>query len=171
AEIYSGTKYKVPAMLAAARLISLELNSPRSKRSATIFLNTLQAAKKDEKTGDINIFLDLNAPKDEGDFGIYDFILGTLTTVKSDKDKNKSDEEIFAEAFDTLIALLAEDKKLQSTFVGKNYIPFLVQMKTKGYSKIFAYLVLQQDGNKTAEKWLIANSPKTVEFINWAKAY
>lgn len=171
AEVYLGTKYKVPAMLAAARLISLEINTPRTKRSVTIFLNTLKAAKKDEKTGSINIFVDLNAPKDEGDFGVYDLILGTLTTVKGDKDKNKSEEEIFAEAFDTLIALLSEDKKLPSTFVGKNYIPFLVEMKKKDYSKIFAYLVLQQDGNKIAEKWLIDNSQKTLEFINWAKGY
>jgi lipoprotein NlpI len=171
AEIYLGTKYKVPAMLAAARLITLEMNSPRSKRSATIFLNTLKAAKKDEKTGNINIFIDLDAPKDEGDFAMYDLILGTLTTVKSDEDKNKSDEDIFAEAVDSLIALLSEDKKLPSTFVGKNYVPFLVEMKTKGFTKIFAYLVLQQDGNKTAEKWLLDNSQKTVAFINWAKGY
>jgi uncharacterized protein len=171
AEIYFGTKYKVPAMLAAARLISLEINTPRAKRSVAIFLDVLKAAKKDEKTGNINIILDLNAPKDEGDFGIYDLILGTLTTVKSDKDKSKSEEEIFAEAFDSMIALLSEDKKLPSTFVGKNYVPFLVEMKNKGYSKIFAYLILQQDGNKTAEKWLLDNSQKTIEFLSWAKEY
>jgi tetratricopeptide (TPR) repeat protein len=171
AEVFFGTKYKIPAMLAAARLISLEINSPRSKRSVAIFLNTLKAAKKDEKTGNINIFIDMDAPKDEGDFAMYDLILGTLTTVKGDEDKNKTDEEIFAEAVDTLIALLSEDKKLQSTFVGKNYVPFLVEMKRKGYSKTFAYLVLQQDGNLTAEKWLIDNGQKTLEFINWAKNY
>jgi tetratricopeptide (TPR) repeat protein len=171
AEVFYGTKYKVPAMLAAARLVSLEINTPRAKRSVTIFLDVLKAAKKDEKTGNINIFLDMNAPKDEGDFGMYDLILGTLTTVKSDKDKNKSDEEVFAEAFDTLIALLSEDKKLPSTFVGKNYIPFLVEMKKKGYSKIFAYLILQQDGNEIAKKWLLDNSQKAIEFIGWAKEF
>ncbi len=171
AEVYLGTKYKVPSMLAAARLISLEINSARSKRAVTIFLNTLKSAKKNEKTGNIEIFMDMNAPKDEGDFAMYDLILGTLTTVKSDDDKNKSEEDIFAEAFDTLVALLSEDKKLKTTFVGKNYVPFLVDMKKLGYSKIFAYLVLQQDGNKTAEKWLIDNSQKAIEFINWAKRY
>jgi tetratricopeptide (TPR) repeat protein len=170
AEIYNGTKYKVPALLAAARLISLELNSQRTGRSVEIFLGILKSAKANEK-GEINIFLDMNAPKDEGDFGMYELLLGTLTTVKSEKDKNKTEEEVFADAFDSMIALLSEDKKLQKTFVGRNYIPFLTEMKKNGYSKIFAYLVLQQDGNKTAEKWLLDNAKKGMEFLDWAKAY
>jgi tetratricopeptide (TPR) repeat protein len=123
--VYQGTKYKVPALLSAARLISLELNTERTKQSAAIFLDILNSAKKDDKTGNINIFLDLNAPKDEGDFGMYDLLLGTLTTVKDEKDKNKTPNEIFAEAVDTMISLLSEDKKLSSTFVGKTYVPFM----------------------------------------------
>jgi hypothetical protein len=47
----------------------------------------------------------------------------------------------------------------------------MVDMKKNGYSKIFAYLVLQQSGNKQAEKWLVEQGQKTVDFINWAKAY
>lgn len=171
AVIFDGTKYKVPALLAASRLISLETDTQRAKQSATIFTNILAGAKKDEKTGNINIFIDLNAPKDEGDFGMYDLLLGTLTTVKDEKDKNKSEVEIFAEAVDTMIAILSEDKKLPSTFVGKNYIPFMVEMNKKGFSKTFAYLVLQQNGNKDAEKWLANNEQQKVDFMDWAKDY
>jgi len=171
AVIYQGTKYKVPALLAAARLISLEINTQRARQSAAIFLGILNGAKKDEKTGNINIFLDFDAPKDEGDFGMYDLILGTLTTVKSEKDKNKTENEIFAEAVDTVIALLEEDKKLKSTFVGKTYIPYMVEMKKQGFSKTFAYLILQQNGNKEALKWLVENEQQNIKFINWAKNY
>jgi len=171
AVVYNGTKYKVPALLAASRLISLELNTERTKQSAAIFLDILKGAKKDEKTGNINIFLDLDAPKDEGDFGMYDLLLGTLTTVKGEKDKDKTENEIFAEAVDTMISLLADDKKLKSTFVGKTYIPYMVEMKKQGHSKTFAYLVLQQNGNKEALKWLVENEQQNVNFINWAKSY
>lgn len=171
AEVFQGSKYKVPALLAAARFITMEINSPRAKRSVEIFAGNVNSAKKDGETGNINIFLDLNAPKDEGDFGMYDLLLGTLTSVTDEKDKNKTQEEIFADAVDTLTSLLEGDKKLASTFVGKTYIPFMVDMKKAGYSKIFAYLVLQQQGNKQAEKWLIDQGQKTVDFINWAKTY
>ncbi len=171
AVIYQGTKYKVPAILAAARLISLETNTQRSKQSVAIFLDILKGAEKDEKTGNINIFLDLNAPKDEGDFGMYDLLLGTLTTVKDEKGKNKPENEIFAEAVDTMIAILSEDKKLTSTFVGKTYVPFMVEMKNKSHSKTFSNLVLQQSGNQKALKWLVENEKQLRDFLEWAKTY
>lgn len=170
AEVFYASKYKIPAFLAAGRFLTLEINSNRSNRAAAIFLDVLKAAEKDEK-GKINILVDLNAPKDEGDFGTMDLILGTLTSVKSEKDKNKSEIEIFADAVETIIAILGEDKKLASTFVGKTYLPFMVELKKQGYTKHFAYLVLQQNGNKEAEKWLIDSGPKTLAFFNWAKSY
>lgn len=171
AEVFYGSKYKVPALVAAARLISVETNTQRSKRASAIILDILKGAKKDEKTGNINIFLDFNAPKDEGDFAMYDLILGTLTTIKEEKDKDKTENEIFAEAVDTFIALLEEDKKLRGTFVGKNYVPFLTEMKKKDFTKPFANLVLFHSGNQEAEKWLHDNSQKLIDFVNWAKAY
>jgi predicted ABC-type ATPase len=94
-----------------------------------------------------------------------------LTAVKSEKDKDKTENEIFAEAVDTVISLLEEDKKLKSTFVGKTYIPYMVEMKKQGFSKTFAYLVLQQNGNKEALKWLVENEQQNVKFINWARSY
>jgi len=170
AEVFYASKYKIPALLAAGRFLTLEINSQRSNRAAMIILDVLKAAEKDEK-GSINIFVDLNAPKDEGDFGAMDLFLGTLTSVKSEKDKNKSEIEIFADAVDTVISLLSEDKKLASTFVGKTYLPFMVELKKQGYTKHLAYLILQQNGNKEAEKWLIDSGEKTLAFFNWAKSY
>lgn len=169
-EVFYSSKYKVPALLAAGRFLTLEINTPRTQRTAAIFLDVLKPAQKDEK-GNINIFLDINTPKDEGDFGAMELILGTLTTVKSEKDKNKSEAEIFAGAVDTLISILGENKKLAPTFVGKNYLPFMVEMKKRGFVKHFAYLILQQNGNAEAEKWLIDSGQKTIDFLNWAKSY
>ncbi len=62
-------------------------------------------------------------------------------------------------------------EKLKSNFVGKTYFPFFGDVKKNGYSKVFAYLILQEDGNKAAEKWLVENGDKMVEFITWAKGY
>lgn len=170
AEVFYSSKYKIPALLAAGRFLTLELNTQRSNRARAIFLDILKAAEKDEK-GNIQIFLDLNAPKDEGDFGAIELFLGTLTTIKSEKDKNKSEAESFADGVDTLIALLSENKKIASTFVGKTYLPFMVELKKQGYVKHFAYVILQQNGNAEAEKWLIDSGPKTLAFLNWAKSY
>jgi tetratricopeptide (TPR) repeat protein len=143
--VFNESKYKVPAFAAAARFVSLEYNTQRGKSAANIVANTLKAAAKNPNTGNINIILDMNAPKDEGDFAMYEMFLGTLTMAKDEKAK-KSENELFVDGVGTLIGLLAEDRKLGSTFVGKNYIPFLVEMKKNGYVEPFGYMVLYISG-------------------------
>ena len=171
ANIYKGTGYKIPALLAAARLISLEFNTQRSANSAAIFKEIVASGSAKSDNGSITIFVNPDAPKDEGDFTSFDLILGTLTAVKTDADKNKSEIDLFADAVDTVVALLAEDKKLSNTFVGQTYIPFMTEMKTRGYVKPFACLVLHQGGDQKATAWLRENETETVEFLNWAKSY
>lgn len=172
AVVYKGSKYDVPAMLAASRLLSLDLNSQRTKQSAAIIYEGLKPARKNAQTGEISINLDFLAPKDEGDFGMYEIILPTLSAVGEEKDgKKKTESEAFVDAFDTLASLLSEDKKLKSTFVGKNYVPFLADMKKQGHTKTFAYLILFLNGQPDGQKWLSENETKLEQFVNWAKAY
>ncbi|MDM7924031.1 MAG: tetratricopeptide repeat protein [Pyrinomonadaceae bacterium] len=174
AEIFIGTKYKVPAMMAAARLISLEHNSGRTSRAVAIYNSVMAAAKKDEKTGNTTINLDFFAPEDEGKFAMYDLLIPTLGIIDEEKNKDKEPktaEEMVADNLDSLIAMLSEDKELKKTFVGKQYIPFLAEMKELGYSRAFAYLVMYRSGNQNAAKWLETNSLKIEQFLNWAKTY
>lgn len=171
AVIYNGTKYKIPAFLAAARFISLESNTTRSQAAAAVIRDVLKPAPKDPKTGNTQIFLNMGAPKDEGGFGMYELLLGTLTTVKNEKDKNKTDNEMFVEAFGTVIALIDEDKNLKSTFVGKNYVPFVAGMKKRGFAEVFGYLVLYVSGTESSMTWLKAHDAKLGEFLTWSKSY
>ncbi len=169
--VYNGTRYKMPAFLAAARFLSLEFNSQRSKIASNLIREILKPAPKDKDTGSINIFLDLNAPKDEGDFAMFDLLVGTLTTVRGDEDKNKTADEMFVDAVGTVIALMVENKDLKSTFVGKNYVPFMVELKKRGYAEVLGYLVLYHSDSKGGLEWLTKNDAKLKEFIAWSKAY
>lgn len=175
-EIFYTMRYKVPALLAAARLMSIEAHTPRTKRASAIFQDVLTGgAQKGEKENSINIFVDPNEPKDEGDFSGISLILGLVSAGNdiTEENKNKTEEEKFVEKVESLIGFLAgEAKKNKSKFAGKNYIPFMLEIKQRGYAKIFAYLVLSNAGNETAAKWVLNDNPqKTVEFMNWAKSY
>jgi tetratricopeptide (TPR) repeat protein len=169
--VYSESNYKVPAFLAAARFLSVELSGQRSQNASRIIRSTLRPAPKDEKTGNIKIFVDLNAPKDEGDFGMFELFLGTLTINKNEANDKRSDEQRFVDAVGTLIALVAENKGLKSTFVGKNYVPYLAEMKKLGYVEVLAYVVLLHSGNESALPWLNANEAKVRAFIVWSTGY
>ncbi len=171
AVVFNGTRYKVPAFLAAARFITLEYNTQRTATSIDIITHILPPAANDSK-GNITITLDMNGPKDEGDFGLFDLILGTIATVRGDDDKGKSDNQMFIEGIGSVIEMLAEDKKLQKTFVGKTYVPFMVELKKKGYLEVFGNTVLfLHDKNPSAGKWIDANGDKMREFFDWAKSY
>lgn len=175
-ETFSAMRYRVPALLAAARLMSTENFSQRTQRASTIFQDVLTGgAKKGKEPNSITIFVDTDEPKDEGDFSGLSMIMGLVSagTDAKDENKNLTEEEKFVEKVESFISFLASDaKKSKSTFVGKNYIPFMLEMKQRGYVKPFAYLVLTNAGNEKAAKWAVGDNVKTVaEFMNWAKNY
>ena len=58
-----------------------------------------------------------------------------------------------------------------STFVGKNYVPFIVDLKKNGHVQALAYLILYNSGNNLARKWLQVNDTKLKDFLQWGKAY
>lgn len=176
-EVFYGSRYKIPALLAAARFVSLEFNSQRAQRAAALIQEIVKDNSARAADGKVTINLDLSAPSDEGDFGALDLLLSVSDAAAEKKGETSSQksltaEEKFAGKIETLIGFLETgDKKNQSTFVGKNYFPFMLELKKRGYAKHFAYLVLFQSGNASAEKWLNDNNQKTIEFINWAKSY
>lgn len=76
--VFYQDNYKIPAFLAASRLLSLEINTKRSQIAAQIIKNVMQGGVSQD-SGDpnkITIGVDFNAPKDEGDFGGLDMLLG-----------------------------------------------------------------------------------------------
>lgn len=175
-EIFKGSRYRVPALLSAIRFISLEYASTRTDVAVATVRSVMAAAEKNEKTGNTTVNLDFFAPEDEGSFTIYDLLIPTLGVIDEEKNKGaqeKTREEKFAAGIDSVISLLADDKKLKNTFVGKQYIPFVSEMKTRGFSQVFSYVVIFKADNKNpaARKWLETNNGKLQEFLAWAKTY
>lgn len=174
-ETFAATRYKVPSLLAAARFLSVETPSPRTKRASEIFRDVVTGGAKKGKDNEIIISLDFDEPKDEGDFSGLSALLGILSVGSdiSEENKNLTEEEKFVEKVDSFISFLASDaKKAKSSFVGKNYVPFMLEIKQRNYVKPFAYMVLMNAGNTTAANWVLEkNSKSVVEFMNWAKSY
>lgn len=174
AQVFYSSRYKVPALLAASRFVTVEYNTQRTVQASRMIAATVDGGQRNPKTGNIIVNLDFLAPTDEGDFTMYDLMLGTLMTIEDEKDekKNRSKGEKFVDALNSLIAMFVEDKKLKSTFVGKQYVNYLDSMKKAGHTPAFAYLVLRQaGGSPEAEKWTDLNSDKVLALIGWAKTY
>ena len=171
-EVYRGMGYKIPAIFAASRFISLEYTSERSRQAAATITELLKAPRKDPKTGKVQIDLSLNSPKDEGDFNVLDLLLSiTMVATDKEKDKNMTENERFISSLRTIFAMASEDKKLRSTFVGKQYIPFFIEMEKNGFIEVFGNLTLFLSGNTEARDWLRENDAQLKSFVEWSKAY
>lgn len=175
AEMFASARYKIPAILAAARFISLEFNTQRSERAASILYNLVSGGTTKKADGSLTIDLDLSAPTDEGDFGAADLILSISEEVDDKSEKNAAAttaEGKFIGKLESLTSFAGEgDKKLKSTFSGRYYLPFLVEMKKQGHLEAFAHLVLLRTGNQNSENWLNGNVQKANAFLIWAKTY
>ena len=173
AYVFANTNYRMPAFLAACRFVSLEYNTSRTTPAVATIVNFMKPPAKDPKTGNTVINLDFGGPTDEGDFGSVNLLLPMMLVPKDEKDngKAKTDDERFVGALDTAIGLLASDKKLASTFVGRTYIPYMADLKRNGHLEAFAYMVLYLSGKRDALTWLDANEVKLKSFIAWAQDY
>jgi Tfp pilus assembly protein PilF len=176
ADILFTSRYRIPALLAASRFISLEYATARSKRAAAIIDSVMGSTAA--KTGTDNkttISLDLGAPTDEGDFGAAELLMAMVDAGGKGADppeKNTTPQDMFVTRIEGLIAFLdGNDKKLKNTFSATNYFPFMLEMKRLGYVKPFAYIVLLHNGDPAAANWIKENQPKTAEFLSWAKNY
>jgi Tfp pilus assembly protein PilF len=167
--------YRTPALLAACRFLVLE---PRSQRTA-IALKIVQevmggGVTAGKNPNEINIFVDMSAKKDEGDFGAVDLVLGLGKAASMTKEnKDKTEMQLLVEQFDTLFAIMSEqnDKADKNTFTWKFYVPYFSEMKKKNYVEPFVYYVNQSSGNEEVRNWLNNNKARVSEFLVWSKSY
>src|ERR1051325_8776116 len=69
ASLFHGGGYRVPALLAAARFLALESDTQRAGLALRILREPLSGgATQGKDSNTINIFVDMNSKKDEGDF-------------------------------------------------------------------------------------------------------
>lgn len=173
---FSEAGYKIPSLIAALRFLSLEANTDRARRLAEMVAKNLDSgATRDPDSGDINIMINTSAPTDEGDFSTVELMLSMKSALRisgdDDKEKAKSRGEKFVEALEMLLSSIGEDKKNRKTFVGKNYFPYLAELKEKGYADILGHIILVQIGSEDSLKWLGDNESRLNAFSAWARNY
>ncbi|MEZ5307823.1 MAG: tetratricopeptide repeat protein [Pyrinomonadaceae bacterium] len=174
ATLFFNQKYRVPAMLAAARLLSLTQGNRQSENAAVI-INRVFAGnvKEGSKPNSISIGLSFDSPKDEGDFGAVELAIG-LTAASSKVDEKdgvkKTPEQAFVDRFSKVVAILGE-MEMEETFVKRHYIDFLTEAKRLGHLESLCYQILKESKNEEAAKWISSNGEKFIAFANWAKEF
>jgi len=175
AVIFFNTGYRTPALLAALRFLTLEPASQRSPTALRIVREVLGGgATPGSNPNEINLSLDLNPKKDEGDFGSMDMILGLSGALAlTEKEKGKTETQRIAGQLESVLAVLAEQvgKKKQSTYVYQYYVPYFIELKQKGHVEAFVHHALQASGLPGTREWVEANGGRILQFLVWSKGF
>ena len=166
--------YRTPALFAAARFLALEPTSPRSPAALKIVRDVLGGGATPGKgSNEINITLEANPKKDEGDFTVMDTVLGLSGALSLSEKEKKTEAQRIVQQAETFFSVLAEqdEKKKQTSFVHQYYVPHFLEMKRRGHVEAFVYHMLQSGGGPEVREWLQANSGRVMQFLLWSKGY
>ena len=169
--IFRQTGYKIPAVLASLKFMSIGATSQNAPIVAKYLASEFKKPVKNAKGG-FDISLNLSeGKKDEGDFSTIEAAFSLLSAASLAKDGEKqTDAEFFAKRLDGLEDFLS-DYKGKSNFTQKTYFKFFSEMKSKGYLLVIANVTLAENGSDESKQWIRDNAEKVIEFSEWASAY
>ncbi|MEW6211457.1 MAG: tetratricopeptide repeat protein [Acidobacteriota bacterium] len=174
-DVYFKENYRIPALLAMGRFLVLEPKSERATYALQVIRDVLgRAATRDEKTGNINITLDLSAKTDEGDFGAALTMMGILGAARHlDENKKKTEIQLIVEMIESLLSIMSEgeEKKKQQGFAWNYYRPYFLEMKARNMVEPFCYYIYQTSQSTEVAKWLAQNTQRVNEFLSWSRNY
>jgi tetratricopeptide (TPR) repeat protein len=173
--LFYKTNYKTPALFAIARFLIIEPRSERSPGAYKTLQEILQGGVRAGKTpNEINIFVELSAKKDEGDFSTVDMFMGLSKAAgMTEKNQGKSEMQLFVDQLESLFSVISEigPKGDKSKFVWKHYLPYFIELKKRGFVESFGYHISQRSNSEASKDWLWANRNLVNAFLNWSKQY
>jgi tetratricopeptide (TPR) repeat protein len=167
AAIMKAKGQRVKSLMATYYFLMLEPNSKRSKINYNNLKNQLGQGvkKKDEKN--INVNVPLNSTKDS-EFGAAEMMVSLLAASQYvDKNKNKSDMELFAETTNKFFSVLGELKKENKGFWWDLYVTKFYDLVQTKNDEAFSYYISQSSDSDVVNKWIADNSNKIQEFKYW----
>lgn len=168
-EIYRIDGYRIPALFAYGRLLSLERNTPRAAAAAKNLQALLNLGVTAEKPGNVNITIDPSAKKDLGDFSAL-AMMAALTAGSTHLPEKAAMSEFDreSEALGSFLTMVSEVAgELKQGFVGKTYVPFYADMVKAGHSSAFAHLALGPLKLAGTDDWLTAHQADLSGLDQW----
>lgn len=160
---------RIKAMLPLYFFLLLEPNSERSAMQYQTLINLFNygVSKTSDSDTSININVFLPNIKDE-EFASVEVMISMIIASNSiEKNKGKSDLELFAQNNESLFNMIGELKNDNSGFWWDFYVSFFCDMTNKNLTKPFSYYISLSEGEK-AKEWLESNNEEFEKLKNWA---
>jgi tetratricopeptide (TPR) repeat protein len=173
AEVYRMDGYRVPAILAYSRVLSLTPGGERAVTSAKSVQGLLNLGVEAKGGGDVNITIDPASKKDLGDFSALEMMAALASGARFLEDKGPmSEHDREAESFATFLTMVSETSgELKRGFVAKVYIAFFNELVKAGHGTAFAHLALAPLELPGTAEWISAHGTEVEAAKEWLRPH
>lgn len=181
-QLFESEGYPVPAFFAFSMALLVEPGGSQALRAYGFLRSVLRGGLSNDPNAPQNQALasGMRLPPraasktDEGDFrAIEAQIAPSHQRLLKALDAGAPELELLVQQIDGLLAQLAarDPAADRATFSGRHYLPFFVEMKTRGFVEPFVYWSVQRAPLQGAREWVQAHEPGIKAFLDWATAY
>ena len=166
ARIFEVQGFRVPAVFTYLHFLALEA-SPRAKDAAAHLQPLLNAGV--EKTGkSVNLTIDPQSRKEEGDYGAMEMSLALAAGATMVEEKKPlSDFDKAREQVAMVVAMFTEQLGDHDDYTAAIHGPFFTAMQTAKLTDTFAALAVAPLGLKGTEGWMKAHAADVQRYDKW----
>ncbi|MBV8515792.1 MAG: tetratricopeptide repeat protein [Acidobacteria bacterium] len=166
ANVFEAQGFRIPAIVEYLRFLSIDSSSSHARAVGTHVLDLFAAGVEVKDKKHVNITVDMNAPKDEGDFGPTEMMMALLAGSSAGAKKGK--KSAFEEAVDRVavpLSLLAGgNDTAPGSYTTTQNLPFFAALAEKDLLNAFAGVALSSVGLDGTERWMQKNAAAVAKY-------
>jgi hypothetical protein len=169
AEVYRADGYRVPAILAYGRFLSLETGTERAAAAAHYLQALLHLGVTSEGKGTVNITIDPKAKKDLGDFSGLEMMAALASGANFlPENENMSEFERESQTLSSFLTMFSESSDgLRPGFIKETYATFYNRMVKDGQSPSFARIALTPLKLAGTDEWMSSHQADVSALKQW----
>lgn len=163
---------RTPGLFAIGRFLILEPASTRIQEGYSIWYGVIRGNMVPDGKGGTTVKVNPAQSKDEGDLTQLDLHI-TLSRIAAMAESEKTEIQKMAFQVDALLGVIASTPaaKDTSSFMGRYYMPYFLEMREKKFVEPFVYYISQRTPFPGVKEWLSANTERVNAFLSWSRSY
>ncbi|MEA2490037.1 MAG: hypothetical protein QOH21_1829 [Acidobacteriota bacterium] len=160
AQTFDQQNFRAAALLEYLRFLAIEPSTPRAKEAAAHVVEILHRGVSSDGGKNINITVDPDSRKEEGDFGSWEMMISITGGLRFTKESRKKSEfEKTRDEVSSALAVLLETRSdLGTNYTTTQNIPFFVTLDEQKLLDAFAGDVLLPLDLKGGDAWAKKNA-------------
>ena len=163
AQIFAAQNFRAAAVAEYLRFLAIESDGPRSKPAAQALLALLNLGVEQKDAKNIDITIDPNSPKGEGDFSAFEMSMAIASGGRfTEEGEGKTEFERTRSQIASTISILTELPAAGNNHTAQVNVPFFARLAEKKLVDALAGLVLSSLHLEGFDDWLKANRDEVI---------